>query len=233
MIVEPARRPPVYGRRRGRALRSGQKVLIRELLPRHVLTIPPTGQLEPHTAFGAPGRPVWLEIGFGGGEHLAVQAECHPEVSLIGCEVFEPGIVRLLAQIERRHLDNIRVFADDARALIAALPRSSIDRVFVLFPDPWPKRRHEKRRILSRETLDALAAIMTDGAELRLATDDPNYICWMLERVTDHPAFEWLARGPSDWRERPVDWPPTRYEEKARAAGRAPAFIRVRRRFRR
>lgn len=233
MIVEPARRPPVYGRRRGRALRPGQKVLIREWLPRHVLTIPPTGQLEPHTASGAPGRPVWLEIGFGGGEHLAVQAECHPEVTLIGCEVFEPGIVRLLAQIERRHLDNIRVFADDARALIAALPRSSIDRVFVLFPDPWPKRRHEKRRILSRETLDALAAIMTDGAELRLATDDPNYICWMLERVTDHPAFEWLARDPSDWRERPVDWPPTRYEEKARAAGRAPAFIRVRRRFRR
>jgi len=231
--VQPARRPPVFGRRRGRALRPGQKVLIGELLPQLVLTIPPTGQLEPCAALGTARRSVWLEIGFGGGEHLAVQAECHPEVGVIGCEVFEPGIARLLAQIERRHLDNIQVFADDARLLIAALPSASIDRVFILFPDPWPKRRHEKRRILSRETLDGFAEIMTDGAELRLATDDRNCLCLMLERVTDHPAFEWLARGPRDWRERPEDWPPTRYEEKARAAGRAPSFLRVKRRFRR
>jgi len=231
--LESVRRPPVFGRRRGRALRPGRKVLIGEVLPRHILTMPPTGQLELRSALGSPGRPVWLEIGFGGGEHLAVQAERHPAISFIGCEVFEPGIVRLLVQIERCHLDNIRVFADDARVLIAALPRSSIDRVFILFPDPWPKRRHEKRRMLSHEILDALAVIMTDGAELRLATDDHNYLCWMLERVTDHPAFEWLARGPCDWRERPEDWPPTRYEEKARAAGRAPSFLRARRRYRR
>jgi len=230
--VEPARLPLIFGRRRGRGPRQRQRVLIDQLLPR-LLTISPAGQLKPRTAFGTPGQSVWLEIGYGGGEHLAAQAECHPEISLIGCEVFEPGIVRLLAQIERRHLDNIRVFADDARLLIAALPPASIDRVFILFPDPWPKRRHEKRRIVSRATLDALAVIMTDGGELRLATDDSNYLCWMLERVTDHQAFDWLARGPRDWRERPEDWPPTRYEEKARTAGRAPTFLRVRRRFRR
>jgi len=222
----------IFGRRRGRRLRPTQKVRIGELLPRFVLTIPRSGLWEPSCAFSAPKRAVWLEIGFGGGEHLAAQAECHPEISLIGCEVFQPGIARLLGHIERRHLDNIRIFADDARLMIAGLRPSSIDRVFIMFPDPWPKRRHEDRRLVSRETLDALAAVMTDGAELRLATDDSNYLVWMLERLTEHPFFEWLVRGPRDWRNRPQDWPPTRYEEKARAAGRVPAFLRLRRRFR-
>lgn len=114
--------------------------------------------------------------------------------------------------------------------MIAALSPASVDRVFILFPDPWPKRRQHKRRIVSRETLGGLAEIMTDDAELRLATDDADYLCWILEHMTAHPAFEWRARRPGDWRERPPDWPPTRYEAKARAAGRSPAFLRVRRR---
>jgi len=143
--------------------------------------------------------------------------------------VFENGIAKLLADIERRELANIRLFTDDARLLIAALPPASIGRVFILFPDPWPKARHHKRRIVSRETLDQFARIMTDAAELRLATDDPDYFSSMLERVTGHPAFEWIARRPADWRERPADWPPTRYEEKARAASRALFFLRARR----
>jgi tRNA (guanine-N7-)-methyltransferase len=200
------------------------------LLPEVVVTIPSPGRLDPRVLFGAGRLSIWLEVGFGGGEHLAFQAEHHPEAGLIGCEVFENGIARLLAQIDRRHLDNIRIFADDARLLIAALPAASVERVFILFPDPWPKQRHRKRRIVSCETLDGLAEIMTDDGELRLATDAPEYLCWMLERVTRHPAFEWLARRPRDWRERPADWPPTRYEEKARAAGRSPAFLLVRRR---
>ena len=194
---------------------------IGELLPRFVLTIPQAGLLEPGAAFSASKQAVWLEIGFGGGEHLAAQAECHPEIGLIGCEVFQPGIARLLAHIERRHLDNIRIFANDARLMIAALRPSSIDRVFIMFPDPWPKRRHENRRLVCREMLNALAAVMTDGAELRLATDDSNYLVWILERLTEHPFFEWPVHGPRDWCNRPVDWPPTRYEERARAAGRA------------
>ena len=193
------------------------------------MRIPASGCLDPDTLFGAARRSIWLEIGFGGGEHLAQQAERHPTAGFIGCEVFENGIVKLLAQIEQRRLDNIRIFADDARLLIAALPPASIDRVFILFPDPWPKRRHHKRRLLSREMLDALAAMMTDNGELRVATDDADYLCWSLERLTDHPAFEWLARRPRDWRERPADWPPTRYEEKALTAGRSPAFLRFRR----
>ena len=230
--MQLAQRPLIFGRRRGRGLRPTQKARIGELLPRFSVTIPEGGWLEPCVAFSTPKRAVWLEIGFGGGEHLALQAERHPDITLIGCEVFEPGIARLLAHIERRHLDNIRIFADDARRIIVALRPSSIDRVFILFPDPWPKRRHAARRFVSRETLDALAVVMTDGAELRLATDDGNYLVWMLERVTEHPLFEWLVRGPLDWRNRPNDWPPTRYEERARAAGHVPTFLRLRRRFR-
>jgi tRNA (guanine-N7-)-methyltransferase len=227
---EPERRDQVFGRRRGRTLRPGQKTLINELLPRLAINLPASGCLDTDALFGASRSAIWLEIGFGGGEHLAQLAEQHPQIGFIGCEVFENGIVKLLAQIEQRRLDNIRIFGDDARLMIAALSPASVDRVFILFPDPWPKRRQHKRRIVSRETLDGLAEIMTDDAELRVATDDADYLSWILERVTAHPAFEWRARRPADWRERPLDWPPTRYEAKARAAARPPAFLRVRRR---
>ena len=229
LAVAAERSPLHFGRRRGRALRPGQKALIRDFLPQIALTIPVSGEFDPGGLFDARAGPIWVEIGFGGGEHLADQAERHPETGLIGCEVFENGIAKLLARIKRGRIENIRIFADDGRLLIAALPPASIDRVFILFPDPWPKRRHEGRRIVSRGTLDALARVMTDGAELRLATDDRDLLSWMLERATDHPAFEWLARRPCDWRERLQDWPLTRYEEKARAAGRPAIFLRFRR----
>lgn len=202
------------------------------MLPRLAVTIPPLGRFDPAAAFAGRRRSIWLEIGFGGGEHLAAQAECRPDIGFIGCEPFLNGIAKLLGEIERRRLDNIRLFVDDARLLIRALPPASVDRVFILFPDPWPKQRHRKRRIVSRDTLDGLARIMTDAAELRLATDDRDYLAWMLERLTGHPDFEWLARRPGDWRRRPPDWPATRYEAKARAAGRAGTFLRARRRAR-
>ncbi len=211
-------------------MRPGQKALFDELLPRLAINLPASGHLDIAALFGNAHPSIWLEIGFGGGEHLAQIAEQHPQTWFIGCEVFENGIVKLLAQIERRRLDNIRIFADDAQLMIAALPPASVGRVFILFPDPWPKRRHHKRRIVSRATLDAMAEIMTDDGELRIATDDGDYLCWILERITAHPAFEWLARRPGDWRERPPDWLPTRYEAKARAAARPPAFLRIRRR---
>ena len=175
---------------------------------------------------------MWLEIGFGAGEHLAAQAEAHPGIGFIGVEVFENGVARLVAEIDRRGLANIRIFPDDARMLLDALAPASLGRVFILFPDPWPKTRHHKRRLVSTATLDRLAVLMRPGAELRLATDDRDYLAWMLEHATAHPEFAWLARGPADWRERPADWPPTRYEEKARAAGRTPAFLRFARRDR-
>jgi tRNA (guanine-N7-)-methyltransferase len=200
------------------------------LLPRLRLELPAGGRLDPRVVFTDPVEAVWLEVGFGGGEHLAAQASANPRIGIIGCEVFENGVVKLLAELQRRAIGNVRLFVDDARLLIAALPEASIARAFILFPDPWPKLRHHKRRIVSTATLDALAYAMSDGAELRLATDDPDYLCWMLERATIHPDFEWLVRRPDDWRQRAADWPPTRYEEKALAAGRKPAFLRFRRR---
>ncbi len=220
----------LYGRRRGRPLHRGQQALVDTLLPRLAVTLPAAGVLDPSALFDPRPEEVWLEIGFGSGEHLAVQAAAHPAVGFIGCEVFENGIAKLLADVQRRALANVRILTDDARLLIAALPPASIGRVFILFPDPWPKQRHHKRRIVAKETLDALAAIMTDGAELRLATDDLDYLAWMLSRLPVHPAFAWLADRPSDWRVRPADWPATRYEAKAITAGRRPYFLRLRRR---
>jgi tRNA (guanine-N7-)-methyltransferase len=225
-------RPRVlYGRRRGRRLRPGQRRLEETLLPELAVALPPEGALlDPARLFPDRVADLWLEVGFGGGEHLAAQAAAHPDVGLLGCEVFENGVVKLLAEAERRKLRNVRILVDDARLLIRALPDRSLGRVFVLFPDPWPKVRHHKRRFVSTETLTELARVMKNGAELRLATDDVDYLRWMLERAPVHPEFAWLARRPGDWRERPDDWPPTRYEQKAIAAGRAPTFLRLRRR---
>jgi tRNA (guanine-N7-)-methyltransferase len=220
----------LYGRRRGRPIREGRRQLAENLLPRIAVALPERRPLDPRTLFAPTPREVWLEIGFGGGEHLAAQAEQHPEVGFIGCEVFENGIARLVAETARRDLDNIRIFAEDARLLLDCLTPASIGRVFALFPDPWPKQRHHKRRLVAPATLDRLASVMQPGAELRLATDEPGYLAWMLEHVTVHPDFLWTARTPSDWRARAPDWPATRYEEKARAAGRTPAFLRFIRR---
>ncbi len=220
----------LYGRRRGRPLRHGQEQTKAALLPQLAIALPEQGQLDPRALFASAPASVWLEIGFGGGEHLAAQAEAHPEIGFIGCEVFENGVARLVAAVARSGLANVRLFDDDARLLLDALTPASIGRVFILFPDPWPKRRHHKRRFVAPATLDRLAELMRPGAELRLATDDRDYLAWMLECATAHPQFRWLAGRPADWRERPADWPPTRYEEKARAAGRTPAFLRFRKR---
>jgi tRNA (guanine-N7-)-methyltransferase len=225
-----ARRSLLHGRRHGRKLRPGQQRLLDALLPRLRFELPRARPFDPRCLFDRPVAAVWLEIGFGGGEHLAAHAARLPDHGFIGCEVFENGVVKLLAEVDRLNLANLRLLIDDARPLIGAVAEASLDRVFILFPDPWPKRRHHKRRLVSTATLDTLARAMTDRAELRLATDDMDYLRWMLERVTAHDAFEWLARRPQDWRERPPDWPPTRYEQKALAAGRRPAFLRFRRR---
>ncbi|HLY44022.1 MAG TPA: tRNA (guanosine(46)-N7)-methyltransferase TrmB, partial [Stellaceae bacterium] len=151
------------------------------------IALPEHGELAPSTLFPAAPEAVWLEIGFGGGEHLAAQAEAHSGVGFIGVEVFENGVARLVGDIARRGLGNVRIFADDARLLLDCLAPASIGRVFILFPDPWPKQRHHKRRLVAPATLDRLAAVMQPGAELRLATDDRDYLVWMLQHVTAHP----------------------------------------------
>lgn len=232
-LGEGGERLNLYGRRRGRRLRTGQRDLISTLLPRLRVDLPEAGRpLDLAALFGPPVREVWLEIGFGGGEHLAWQADHHPEVGLIGAEFFLNGIASLLGHLARREIGNVRIHPDDARPLLKSLPDRSIGRTFLLFPDPWPKARHARRRFVAPDTLAELARILADGAELRIASDDPAHVAWTLEHLTRAPEFEWLARRPVDWRQRPEDWPATRYEEKALTAGRHPAYLSFRRRAR-
>lgn len=219
----------IYGRRTGHRLRTGQSRLLDEVLPQLRLTLGDAGQLTPWPPF-ADDRPLWLEIGFGAGEHLAWQASHNPEVGLIGCEPYLSGVAKLLSKREREPFDNLRLVVDDARLLLQALPEAALSRAFVLFPDPWPKTRHHKRRIVNPTTASELVRVLRPGGELRLATDDPGYARWMLQVLRARPELEWLARRPVDWRLRPDDWPATRYEEKAVAAGRRPAFLRFVRR---
>ncbi len=228
---DPAALRKLHGRRQGRKLRSGRRALLEGLLPRLAVVPPASGEpLDLEALFGGATDDVWLEIGFGAGEHLAWQAERHPEIGFLGAEHFINGIASLLRLLEDRGLTNVRVLQGDGRDLIDFLPIGSIGRVFALFPDPWRKARHHKRRLIQAEFLDRLAAVMKDGAELRLATDHRDYLVWMLERLTVHSEFIWRARGPSDWRARPPDWPETRYEAKAIDQGRRPTYLTFTRR---
>jgi tRNA (guanine-N7-)-methyltransferase len=220
----------LHGRRQGRPLRKNRRALVERLLPE--LSIDPDALPDsPADLFPVRVREVWLEVGFGGGEHLLYQATQNPDIGIIGCEPFLNGVARLLSDMEKSdpRPRNIRLLPGDARPLLDQLPDNSIARVFVLFPDPWPKKRHHRRRFVAPEQLDALERVMPAGAELRLATDHMEYLRWMLFYMLGHPAFRWLARGPDDWRHRPDDWPATRYEEKARGKGIAPAFLRFKR----
>ncbi len=222
--------PPIrsFGRRHGRTLRAGRKALLDALLPQVAVDIPAAGQtLDLAALFPRAMTDFWLEIGFGAGEHLAWQAARHPDIGMIGCEPFVNGVTSLLRRIEETELDNIRIHADDARPLIDSLPDAAIGRCFLLFPDPWPKTRHHRRRFIQPATLDALARILADDAEFRLASDDAGLIDWMLYQLRRHPAFRWTARRAEDWRTRPEDWPETRYEAKA-LHGR-PAYLIARR----
>ena len=194
--------------------------MLDELLPGLKLdlgTAPPA----PLTSLFIPGvSEVWLEIGFGAGEHLVWQGQANPDIGIIGCEPFINGVARLLSEVDERELKNIRIWDDDARDVLDWLEDGSIDRVFVLYPDPWPKARHHKRRLISHAMLEILGRVMSHGAQLRIGSDIPDYVRATLEAVFATGHFEWLAEGPADWRSRPGDWPQTRYEKKAIREGR-------------
>ena len=224
----------LYGRRQGRPLRAGRRALLEEALPEIEIALPEEGgRLDPAALFDSPKAAIFMEIGFGGGEHLAWQAARHPGVGLLAAEYFITGVASLLGHLRADGTDAaIRLYIGDARDLLERLPDAAVDRIFILFPDPWPKRRHHKRRLIRRETVAQLARVLRDGGELRFATDDQSYLAWALERLTAEPALAWQVRGPADWRQRPDDWPATRYEEKALAAGRRPAYLRFLRRAR-
>lgn len=216
------RRSDLYGRRAGRPLSAKQAHLVETLLPK--IAVPP-GPVDLKSLFpGAEGFA--LEVGFGGGEHLAMQARLHPRTGFIGCEPFLNGVAKLLTQVDAQALGNVRVHDDDARDVLARLPDGMLSRVFVLFPDPWPKLRHHKRRFVQTAMLDELARAMGAGAELRLATDHMEYARWALALLMRHGGFRWAARGAEDWRARGPDWPATRYEEKALKAGRSCVYLR-------
>ncbi len=172
---------------------------------------------------------LWLEIGFGGGEHLIWQAEHNPHLTLIGCEPFEDGVIKVLTGIEAHGIGNIHVHMGDARDVLRALPDASIARAFILFPDPWPKRKHQKRRLVNPQTLGLLARVLKPGAELRIGTDIGDYARTLLLAIGGEPSLRWLAEGPEDWRVRPPDWPETRYEAKAASAGRRRYYFRFER----
>jgi tRNA (guanine-N7-)-methyltransferase len=198
-----------------------------ELLPRLRLDLGETYDRD--TLFPQSIDAVWLEIGFGSGEHLLAQAEQHPEVGFIGCEPFINGMASLLGSVESRRLKNIRVHDGDARDVLAWLPDGVIGRIFILFPDPWPKLRHRKRRLMSRVTALACARVLESGGELRFASDDGDYAADSLLVLQRSGQFTWLAESAADWASRPQDWPETRYERKALSEGRKPVYLRFRR----
>lgn len=175
-------------------------------------------------------RQYWLEIGFGAGEHLVARALENPDVGIIGCEPFVNGVAKLVLAIAEHDLDNVRVRSDDATALIEAAPPGAFSRIYLLYPDPWPKRRQNKRRFVNEETLALLARVLESGGEFRFATDIDDYAGWTLKRLLASPDFIWQASNANDWRQPWAGWSPTRYEEKARAAGRASVYLTFRRR---
>jgi tRNA (guanine-N7-)-methyltransferase len=225
----PANRSALHGRRKGHRLRAGRARLMEELLPRLRVTPDPTRKADPAALFPR-ARQVHLEIGFGAGEHLAEEAAAAPDIGFVGCEVFVNGVASLLAAIDSRDLPNIRVHDGPAESLLAAMPPACIDRVWLLYPDPWPKRRHWKRRFVGDANLDALARIMRPGAELRFATDWPDYADWTLRRLARRDDFEWTARRADDWRRPWPGWRSTRYEAKALREGRTPCYLTFSRR---
>lgn len=214
-----------YGRRKAKPLSARKERLIGELLPRLRLDLktPPPKDLK--DLFPVPVADVWLEIGFGSGEHLLWQAATHKDVGCIGCEPFINGMGTLLGAIEDRGIDTIRVHDADAREVLAWLPDRSIGRVFLLFPDPWPKKRQLKRRLLCADTLNELARMLRPGGEFRFASDNGDYAAQSLLLARQSGAFTWTAERAADWRERPSDWPQTRYERKARGEGRKSTYL--------
>lgn len=225
MTVENKVKPQaerLYGRQKGQTLRARQKVLMAETLPR--LRLAGAGD-----AFAAR-RPLWLEVGFGGGEHSLAQIAAHPEVAYIACEVFENGICSLLSRLVPEGdeasgalPDNLRVWDDDARDVLRGLPDGSLSRLFLMFPDPWPKLRHAKRRFVHPSLLPELARVLAQGGRWRIASDDPTYQAWVAEVLAGQDLFD----VPAPERVRPEGWPPTRYEAKALLAGRTPMYWEV------
>ncbi len=212
MTTDPTTLNRLYGRVQGHKLRAGQQALMDDFLP--TVSVP-EGPLDAQTLFGDH-RPLQFEIGFGGGEHLAWQAQHAPTHGLIGCEPFVNGVVSAMLHIRDKALPNVRLHMGDALDALARLPDGSLDRVYLLHPDPWPKARHAKRRMMNPGPIAMIAAKLKPGGEFRFGTDHPIYCRWAMMQMDKSRDFEWQAKSASDFLIRPDDWPETRYERKAR-----------------
>lgn len=238
-------RPQFFGRRKGKKISSAREELFNALLPKLLVKLPlDDSKLDLTKLFTFPVKQFWLEIGFGGGEHLAEQSFKNQDTGFIGAEVFVNGVAGLVAYLAGSHdnaavaekgkiasdrTDNVRIFNDDVRLLFKALPDGVFNRIYVLFPDPWPKKRHAYRRFIGPDNIPVLARLLQKGGELRVASDDMNYIRWSLEHLCQSPDFEWTAKVSDDWNKPPADWCKTRYEQKAIAAGKRPIYLSFKR----
>ncbi len=212
-----------FGRRQVRGIKPTQKELFDTLLPEIEISIPASGNIKPAALFPEAEK-IYLEIGYGGGEHLAGRAAQEKTAGFIGCEVFTNGIAKCLQHIHNEQLSNVKLFMDDARLLLEALPDNSLDGVYILFPDPWPKSRHHKRRIINPATLVLLARLIRRGGFLRIATDHMEYLRWIFCQMLPNTDFVWPAKGPESWQPF-AQHVPTRYETKARKQGKVPVFL--------
>ena len=216
----------LYGRSSSHKLRAGQAELVETLLP--AIAVPDEGEVSAERLFGD-ARPLHFEIGFGAGEHLAYRADLLPDHGFIGCEPFLNGVATMLGHVRDRHLANVRLHMGDALEVMDRVPDSCLRFVYLLHPDPWPKARHAKRRMINHGPLDLIAAKMEPGGEFRLGTDDPTYCRWAMMIMNQRRDFEWLAESARDFLTRPGGWPETRYEAKARREGREVWYFRYRR----
>jgi tRNA (guanine-N7-)-methyltransferase len=217
-----------FGRRKGHKLRAHQADLIAQLLPRLALDISSPAPTDAADLFGPPARAIRLEIGFGGGEHLVAEARTHQETGFIGCEPYINGMAKILAQIEAHDIRNIRLFAGDAAELLAWLPARTLARIDLIHPDPWPKRRHWKRRFVQDATIAAMARVLTSGGEFRFVSDIDDYCAWTLAHLARSADFAWTAERASDWREPWSGYTMTRYGHKAEREGRRSSYLRFR-----
>ena len=220
---EAPKRRSLYGRSKGKPLRSHQAALVADVLP--TLEVDAGRLAAGAPLFGFAPRELWLEIGFGGGEHLVAQALAHPDVGVIGCEPFLNGVAKALAAIDEHKLANVRLHHGDASELLDWLPAGALTRIDLLYPDPWPKRRHWKRRFIQDDSLKRLARSLKSGGELRFATDIADYAVYALARVLRSPDFVWTAEGADDWCKAWPDFSGSRYEAKAKREGRTPAYF--------
>jgi tRNA (guanine-N7-)-methyltransferase len=215
-----------FGRRKGHKLRQHQADLIDNLLPHLALDIDGEAPLDASGIFDPPAEALRLEIGFGGGEHLAAEAVAHPTIGFIGCEPYVNGMAKILAQIEAHNIGNIRLFAGDAAELLAWLPAQSLERIDLIHPDPWPKRRHWKRRFVQDATVTAMARALKPRGEFRFVSDIDDYCAWTLAHLLRSPDFRWMAERADDWRKPWDGYTVTRYGRKAAREGRVASYLR-------